>query len=247
MPTRLTPLSPAEVLHEDNHLLVLDKRAGVPTMGAEGREETMVELAADYLREKYNKPGKVFIGVVSRIDRLVSGVLIFARTSKCAARLSQQFRDRSPEKKYLAIVEGELPLAANSWVTVRHEVRKNESLQRMEVVPNGIAGQIAELRYRVLTSSRLRSVLEVELLTGRKHQIRLQVSALGHPILGDKKYGATTKFSIGAAASIALHCASMTIEHPTLKEPVELRSPVGRLWKSAVNSDEIASIGDDWA
>lgn len=223
-------LGPSDVLYEDNHLLVIDKPAGIATMGAEAGDHTIARMAATYLKKKYNKPGNVFIGVVSRIDRLVSGVLVLARTSKCAARLSEQFRQREPQKRYIAIVDGRVDLstATNGWLNLTDHVRKKESEQRMEVVPGDWKGaQTAQLRLRCMGTWRSQSLIEVELLTGRKHQIRLQLSALGHPILGDRKYGSTRKFSPG----IALHSYSLSLKHPTRDESLRFISEPTRHWQ----------------
>lgn len=213
------------VLYEDNHLLVVDKPSGLPTMGAESGAATAVTLAAAYLKQRYHKPGNVFVGVVSRLDSLVSGALVLARTSKAASRLSEQFRDQTTEKRYLAWVEGYLE--APQWLELRDWVCKNEARQRMEVASAKTAGaQEAALRVQTLTKQPKRTLVAVDLLSGRKHQIRLQLAAHGHPILGDRKYGATTSFPRG----IALHCHELTIEHPTRKERMTFTAPVPKYW-----------------
>lgn len=220
-------LAPFSVLYEDNHLLVVNKSAGVATMGSESGIPTVARSAAGYLKRKYDKPGNVFVGVVSRLDRLVSGVLVLARTSKSARRLSEQIRDRSVQKRYLAWVEHDLFGQTTEWSVLEHWVRKNDSRQRMEAVQAGSSGaQHAKLRYRVIESTPKNSLVEVDLLTGRKHQIRLQFSELGHPILGDRKYGSQRNWNSG----IALHSFSLQFQHPTRKEPLRFWAPPQSPW-----------------
>lgn len=214
------------VLYEDNHLLVVDKPAGLATMGATSGTPTVVTWAAAYIKQRYHKPGNVFVGVVSRLDRLVSGVLVLARTSKAASRLSAQFREQSTEKRYLAWVEGKFP-GGEEWTELQDWVIKDEARQRMRVAVAGAAGaQSATLRVRVIAAQPARTQLEIDLLTGRKHQIRLQLSHHGHPILGDFKYGAKPRFPQG----IALHCHQLAIEHPTRKEPLRFEAPPPDYW-----------------
>ena len=220
-----------DVLYEDNHLLVLDKPAGVATMGAVAEETTAAKLAAAYLKQKYNKPGNVFIGVVSRLDSRVSGVLILARTSKGASRLSEQIRTRKVEKEYLAWVEN-APEPSATWRTASHWLRKNDSRHRMEVVSQSSSAQQAELRWRCMARHKNSALLAIELITGRKHQIRVQLAELGMPIIGDAKYGAeremVARISFGAA--IALHCRRQAVKHPTRDEVLEFKSDPVRHW-----------------
>jgi 23S rRNA pseudouridine1911/1915/1917 synthase len=217
-------LSPLDVLFEDNHLLVINKRAGMATMGVTEDEPSVAKLAKEYLKLKYHKPGKVYLGVVSRIDALVSGVLVFARTSKAAARLSEQFRERETSKVYWAVVE-HLPRSQSQELV--HWLRKDERLQRMVVTAaNADGAQQAQLIYRPLQKVVGGELLEVELLTGRKHQIRLQLSAVGSPILGDRKYGSEKQFPHG----IALHSRKLTIAHPVKKDPLEFIAPLPAAW-----------------
>lgn len=228
------------ILFEDNHLLVVDKPAGIATMGALPGESTVVLQAAAYLKKKYNKPGNVFVGVVSRLDSRVSGVLVLARTSKAAGRLSDQIRRRSTQKRYLAWVE--LPTAnaskshevtTSDWIPLRDHLMKNEREQRMQIVaaPNPQSQQ-AELQYRFLANDDKNALLEVDLITGRKHQIRAQLSAAGMPIVGDSKYGSSRKYPGG----IALHCHRLTIMHPTLRKEMSFASsPLGH-WQNPPRS-----------
>ena len=234
---RAQPVSKLSVIYTDNHLLVVDKPAGIATMGTPQDTTTIARQAALYLQQKYNKPGKAFVGVISRIDRLVSGVLVLARTSKAASRISEQLRQQSVEKFYLAIVEGRWPGAgrldsADACSELVDWVAKDERAQRMRVVDaSHPAAQQARLRAQPLAVSGDRTLLKIELLTGRKHQIRLQLAERGTPIWGDQKYGARSRFTKQNA--IALHCQQLTLKHPTTKQSLTFRaSPAGH-WPAA--------------
>ncbi|MFK7737329.1 MAG: RluA family pseudouridine synthase [Pirellulaceae bacterium] len=228
-------LTENDILYEDNHLLVVDKPAGIATMGAEGETETVAKLAAAYLKRKYNKPGNVFIGVVSRLDKPVSGVLVLARTSKAASRLSDQIRRQVTRKRYVAWVSGEVK--GSEWIELTNYVRKNDAKQRMECFDSEASGhqsgkmQLAELRALPLVSDGRTSLLRVELLTGRKHQIRIQLAHYGTPILGDRKYGVDAGApNWKSRTGIALHASELEIEHPTRKEKMVFRSSPLSLW-----------------
>jgi 23S rRNA pseudouridine1911/1915/1917 synthase len=219
------PPSRLNVLFEDNHLLVVNKPAGLPTQGAAEGEPSLCEWAKEYLKEKYNKPGNVYVGVVSRVDSLVTGVVVLARTSKGAARLSDQFRTgEGIEKTYLAIVEKPPPTPTG---ICEDYVWKDDPAHRMRVVKAGTpGGQLAKLSYETLKKLGQYTLLEVHLETGRKHQIRLQLAERGCAILGDRKYGAKTPFPDG----IALHSRRLTIMHPTKKEKMTFEAPVPASW-----------------
>ena len=216
---------PLRILYEDNHLLAVFKPAGVATMGVQPGEPSLIQQAKQYLKQKYHKPGNVYLGVVSRLDALVSGVIIFARTSKAAARLTEQFKARAVEKTYWAVIEGTgLPAAGtfDDWLL------KDEAAQRMRAVKAGTSGaQAARLSFRRLRELPDATLVEVQLETGRKHQIRVQFAARGHAILGDKKYGGRRAFPGG----IALHARQLCLSHPITKEAVDLVAPLGELWK----------------
>jgi 23S rRNA pseudouridine1911/1915/1917 synthase len=216
---------PLNVLYEDNHLLVVNKPAGVPTMGVGEDEESLVTLAKAYLKEKYEKPGNVYIGVVSRLDALATGVVVLARTSKAAARLTEQFRSGGVEKIYLAIVSGTPDPASGrceNWVY------KDDRRQRMFVgTADSPGAQVARLTYATRMKLARGTLLEVQLETGRKHQIRLQLAELGHPIWGDKKYGSREPFAEG----IALHSRRLVIEHPVKKSRLEFVAPLPPIWR----------------
>ena len=214
-----------DVLYEDNHLLVVNKPAGLPTQGVVEGAASVVTLAKTYLKQKYKKPGNVYLGVVSRLDASTSGVLVLARTSKAAARLAAQFREHETEKIYWALVERppEPPVGELS-----HWVLKNDRQRRMEVVPPRTRGaQHAKLAYQTLRAEKQRALVEVHLHTGRKHQIRLQLATIGCPVLGDRKYGSRAEFPAGG---IALHAKRLAIEHPTTKERLEFQAPAPQAW-----------------
>jgi len=219
-------LTPLRVVYEDNHLLIVNKPAGLPTMGVAPDRPSLLEVAREYLREKYRKPGNVYLGAVSRLDAPVSGLVVFARTSKAAARLSAQFRDREVDKIYLAIVSGRLP---PSQAILENWVDKDERHRRMHIrEQGGGSAQVARLSYRRLDLVEGRSLVEVRLETGRKHQIRLQLAHAGYPIVGDRKYGSREPFPVG----IALHSWTLAVEHPTLRTLVELTVEPPAAWKN---------------
>lgn len=216
------------VIYEDNHLLALNKPAGWVSQGAAPGQPNVLDWAKDYLREKYHKPGNVYLGVVSRLDASSSGVLLLARTSKAAARLSEEFRERRVEKIYWALVTGHIEPAAGTLVDF---IADDEPRPRMRVVPEGHAdgeAKRAELRYRVRSQLAGASWLEIELVTGRKHQIRVQLAARGHAVVGDRKYGAGQSFPEG----IALHARELSVAHPVRDERIRLVAPVPEAWRT---------------
>ncbi len=201
------------VLHEDNHLLVVEKPAGLATQGVAEGTPSVLTLAKDYLKRQYHKPGNVYLGVVSRLDSTVSGVLVLARTSKAADRLTKQFQSGQVEKTYWALVS-KPPVPPRGELS--HWVLKNDRERCMQVVPPRTPGaQHARLSYQTLAKQLKGTLVEVHLHTGRKHQIRLQLATIGCPILGDRKYGSRQPF---AQDAIALHCVRLAFEHPTTKE-----------------------------
>lgn len=217
------------ILHEDNHCLALNKPAGLLTMGDHTGEPTLVDVARDYLREKYQKPGNVFVGVVHRLDRPVSGVVLFARTSKGASRLSEQFRTHSIEKKYLALVEGSVTQPRGE---LRDRLHKNEDRNFVSVVKGDQDGQDCILRYERLDRFGRFSLLQIEPQTGRSHQIRVQLASRGWHIVGDRKYGST----VSAEGFIALHAQSLGFLHPTTKEPLTVSCREPDAWQSFMSS-----------
>ena len=214
------------VLYEDNHLLAVVKPAMLPTMGVSADKPSLLMLAKDYIRHKYQKPGNVYLGTVSRLDAPVTGVVLFARTSKAAARLTEQFRSRQVEKLYWAVV----PRAMNpDEGTLIDWLRKDDRHRRMHVVREDQPGaRQARLRYRNLRQLAGGVLIEVYLETGRKHQIRLQLGSRGCPVLGDRKYGG---FPQDFAVGIALHARRLVIEHPVRRAQLVLEAPLPDSWK----------------
>jgi 23S rRNA pseudouridine1911/1915/1917 synthase len=221
----MNPPPQLHVLFEDNHLLVLVKPAGLPTMGTPEGMPTLLTLAKQYVKQRYQKPGNVYLGVVSRLDAPVTGIVLFARTSKAAARLTEQFRSRAIEKTYWAMVEGIIEPAdgrLTDWL------RQDERHRRMHIVGSTMPdAKEARLAYRRLSVVRGNSLVEIQLETGRKHQIRLQLSHHGHPVIGDRKYGSRTPFPQG----IALHARRLAIAHPTTGARLEFEAPLPTAWR----------------
>jgi 23S rRNA pseudouridine1911/1915/1917 synthase len=214
-----------DILFEDNHCLALNKPAGAVSAHYQGKEETLDRLAKVYLKEKYRKPGNVFVGIVHRIDRPVSGVLLFARTSKAAARLAQQFREGTIEKIYWAVVEGDLGTAAGS---LEDWLLKDRTTGRVEVVePQTPKARQSLLHFARRATHEDLTWLEIRPQTGRTHQLRVQLAHAGHPIYGDAKYGSIHTFK----GAIALHARSLTFLHPVRYEPITLTAPVSSAWR----------------
>jgi 23S rRNA pseudouridine1911/1915/1917 synthase len=223
-----------DILYEDNHCLAVLKPAGVLSTHYQGREETLDRAVKAYLKSKYHKPGNVFLGVVHRLDRVVSGVLLFARTSKAAARLAQQFREGSIEKIYWAVVEGEVQRMAGTledWLRKQGErgcVSAPNASTRVEVVEPGDKGaRQSLLHYHRRAVHDGLTWLEIRPQTGRRHQLRVQLSHHGHPIYGDAKYGSLHTFG----RAIALHARALTFLHPIRNEPIALTAELPRSWR----------------
>ena len=217
------------VLYEDNHIIVINKAAGEIVQGDKTGDKSLCDTMKQYIKEKYAKPGNVFIGLPHRLDRPVSGVVVFAKTSKALERLNTMFRDGDVKKIYWAITKGR-PMPAegeiDSWI-LRNEKMNKSFAYRKEVD----GSKHALLNYRTLASSDNYTLIEVELKTGRHHQIRCQLSAMGCPIKGDLKYGAKRSNPDG---SISLHARYVEFVHPVSKQPIKITAPVpnDRLWQS---------------
>ncbi|GIX04162.1 MAG: RNA pseudouridine synthase [Planctomycetaceae bacterium] len=211
-----------QVIFEDNHCLVVNKPAGWLTMGDRTGEISLCDWCRDYLREKYQKPGAVFLGVVHRLDRPVSGVVLLARTSKAASRLCAQFRERTVSKCYWAVVEGTPPLQG----VLEDLLVKDRRQNRVRV--RGTTGQVARLTFRRVANDGKFSLLAIELITGRSHQIRVQLGSRHWPIVGDHKYGSRIAFQPG---ELALHARELGWGHPTRPEWICVRAPVPVRWR----------------
>jgi 23S rRNA pseudouridine1911/1915/1917 synthase len=266
-------LPPLAVLHEDNHLLVVVKPAGLLVQGDNTGDVTLLEIAKQWLIQKYKKPGNAFLGLVHRLDRPVAGVVVLAKTSKAASRLSTQFRERTVQKFYLAVVEGRVTPASG---TLTHYIKKRLSNRRVQIANQPFPdGSKAELSYKMLeeiaipgqhvtddghhlqggvhlnqleatskvdsnsVTSLVYSLLQVQIHTGRHHQIRAQLSYLRHPIAGDRKYGARTMLP---NKDLALFASQITILHPTQKTEMTFRAEPPDKWPWTLFSSLSASL-----
>lgn len=217
-----------EVLYEDNHVIIVNKSASDIVQGDKTGDVTMPDKIKEFLKEKYNKPGNVFCGVVHRLDRPTSGAVVFAKTSKALSRLNEQFRDKSTRKVYWAVVEQEPKEKAGELV---HYLKKNEKQNKAYASLTETPGsKKASLEYKLIAKSDKYFLLEIELHTGRHHQIRVQLATIGCVIKGDVKYGARRSNTDG---SIHLHARFLEINHPTTKEVIKITAPVPDepLWK----------------
>jgi 23S rRNA pseudouridine1911/1915/1917 synthase len=216
------------VLFEDNHLLILNKRAGDIVQGDKTGTEPLLEKAKAYIKVKHNKPGNVYLGLPHRLDQPVSGAVIFSRTSKSLARLNQMLQDREITKIYWAVVKNRPP--DDEALLVHHMSRNREKNKSYAFSSPRKDSQKAELKFKVIASSDHYHLLEVELLTGRHHQIRSQLSVIGCPIKGDLKYGAPRP---NDDASIHLHARKLLFTHPVSAEELEIIAPVPNdpLWE----------------
>ncbi|MFM7327405.1 MAG: RluA family pseudouridine synthase [Bacteroidota bacterium] len=219
-----------DVLFEDNHLIAVNKPAGLLVQGDETGDTTLSDIVKAYIAERYQKPGAVFLGTIHRIDRPVSGLVVFARTSKALTRMNELFRSRDITKRYLAVVEGRPAVAEQTLV---HWLTKNEGANRATAYKKETPGALrCELNYRVLGTNGGRSLVEVQPLTGRSHQIRCQLAAIGCPITGDLKYGAPEPMP---DKSICLHARSLSFIHPVTKVPLTITAPApgSVIWHAA--------------
>ena len=212
------------ILYLDNHLIAACKPAGVLTQADDSGDESLMDQVKAWIKIEFNKPGNVFLGLIHRLDRNVSGVVLFARTSKGASRLSEQFRDKTTEKFYRAIVEGK---PEPEQASLSHHLRKEKTLKSTVFQRPGKDTQHAELEYKTLKDYESTRLLEIKLHTGRFHQIRAQFAFIGHPILGDKKYGAVTTLP---ERQIALYAHRLIFKHPISKEKVCVESSPPPFW-----------------
>lgn len=209
-----------QVLFEDNHIVVVNKRAGDITQGDKTGDKPLSDVVKEYIKDKYNKPGKVFLGVVHRLDRPTSGIIIFARTSKSLERLNKMLRDKNIHKTYWAVVKN--GIEKNS-ATLTNFLKKDPKKNKSFVYKKEIQGcKKAILHYKLIKKLDNYSLLEIDLETGRHHQIRTQLSAIGHPIKGDLKYGFSRSNKDG---SIHLHARKIQFTHPVSKEEINIIAP----------------------
>ena len=209
-----------EVVYEDNHIIAVNKKPSQIVQEDKTGDKPLIELVKDYLKVKYNKPGEVFLGVVHRIDRPVSGLVIFARTSKAQTRLNEMLKTHEINKTYIAIVKNKPAIESDriSNYILRNTKQNKSYIYQKEVKDS----QVAELNYKLIGSSDNYHLLQIELITGRHHQIRAQLSAIGCPIKGDLKYGAPRS---NEDASICLHSYKMEFLHPIKKEQIIITAP----------------------
>lgn len=229
------PLAP-QILYEDNHLMIINKRPSEIVQGDKSGDVTLLDTVKAYLRVKYSKPGEVFLGLVHRIDRPVSGAVILAKTSKALTRLNQMLQDREIRKVYWAVVAKtaaqDLPHSTdeNGWQHLVHFLKRNEKQNKSYAFDIGGPGRVrAEMKFRKIAESDRYDLMEVELITGRHHQIRAQFAAIGIPIRGDLKYGYPRS---NPGGSIHLHARQVEFIHPVKKEKISILAPAppDKLW-----------------
>ena len=213
------------IIFIDNHLIAVTKPAGLLTQPDRNTDESLINQTRQWIKEKYNKPNNIFLGLVHRLDRNVSGVVLFARTSKAASRLSKQFREGTPKKHYRAIVLGKLK---EEHTTLVHYLRKEKSLRATVFPRETPTAKRSELSYEVINALENKSLLEVSLSTGRFHQIRAQMAFIGHPIIGDVKYGAPEPLP---NQEIALYAHKLVFSHPVSNEEITLTAPEPKTWE----------------
>ena len=213
------------IIFIDNHLIAVTKPAGLLTQPDRNTDESLIDQTRQWIKEKYNKPNNIFLGLVHRLDRNVSGVVLFARTSKAASRLSKQFREGTPKKHYRAIVLGKLK---EEHTTLVHYLRKEKSLRATVFPRETPTAKRSELSYEVINALENKSLLEVSLSTGRFHQIRAQMAFIGHPIIGDVKYGAPEPLP---NQEIALYAHKLVFSHPVSNEEITLTAPEPKTWE----------------
>jgi 23S rRNA pseudouridine1911/1915/1917 synthase len=209
-----------QILHEDNHLIVVNKRVGDIVQGDKTGDKPLSEVVKEYIKDKYNKPGEVFLGVVHRLDRPTTGIVVFARTSKALTRMNELFSNRETQKTYWAIVKNKPSKEEDNLVHyIKRNEKNNTSKAHIKEVPES---KLASLDYKVFKELNNYFALEINLHTGRHHQIRAQLSAIGSPIKGDLKYGFDRSNPDGG---IHLHARKLTFVHPVTKETITITAP----------------------
>ena len=210
-----------QILHEDNHILVVNKRVGDIVQGDKTGDKPLNEIVKEYIKDKYNKPGEVFLGVVHRLDRPTTGIVVFARTSKALTRMNELFSNRETQKTYWAIVKNKPSKTQDKLVHyLKRNEKNNTSKAHLKEVPES---KLASLDYTIIKELQNYFALEINLHTGRHHQIRAQLAAIGSPIKGDLKYGFDRSNPDGG---IHLHARKLIFIHPVTKEDIALIAPV---------------------
>ena len=232
-----TPHEGLKILYLDNHVLCINKPPGLLSQGDSTGDPSVVLLGKQYLKQKFAKPGNVFLALVHRLDRPASGAMVLARTSKAASRLSAAFRERRVDKRYLALVCGRLK-GRGEWEDWLIKERP-----RVQVVESTAPrGKIARLRWRAGRIQGGCTIVDVELETGRPHQIRCQFGHRGYPILGDIRYSATREFD---GRNLALHCYRLSVPHPTTRVTLDIEAPLPRIWSEFASPGMLADPGLD--
>ena len=209
-----------QVLHEDNHIIVINKRVGDIVQGDKTGDKPLSEVVKEYIKDKYNKPGDVFLGVVHRLDRPTTGIVMFARTSKALERLNKMFSERETQKTYWAVVKNKPPKQEDNLIHfLKRNPQNNTSKAHLKEVPDS---KKASLDYKIISELKNYFALEINLHTGRHHQIRSQLSAIGSPIKGDLKYGFDRSNPDGG---IHLHARKLKFVHPVTKKSIEIIAP----------------------
>ncbi|MCT4636268.1 MAG: RluA family pseudouridine synthase [Bacteroidales bacterium] len=225
-----------DIIYEDNHIIAVNKKCGEIVQGDKTEDSPLVEDVREFIRRKYDKPGNVFCGLIHRLDRPVSGVVLFAKTSKALTRMNKLFNDKKISKKYWAIVKDKPPVEEE---TLEHYILKNSVKNKSYVYDyEKKNSKRSSLTYKMMYGSNNYYMLEIDLHTGRHHQIRAQLASIGCPIKGDLKYGFARSNKNGG---IDLHARSIEFEHPTKKEPIKIIAPPpakDNLWKDILESVE---------
>ena len=218
-----------QILHEDNHLIVVNKRVGDIVQGDKTGDKPLSDVVKEYIKEKYNKPGEVFLGVVHRLDRPTTGIVVFARTSKALSRMNELFSNRETQKTYWAVVKNKPEKSQDKLVHyIKRNEKNNTSKAHLNEVPDS---KLASLEYKIIKELTNYTALEIELHTGRHHQIRAQLAAIGSPIKGDLKYGFDRSNPDGG---IHLHARKLCFTHPVSKEAITIIAPTPDdvIWKA---------------
>ena len=218
-----------QVIHEDNHLIVVNKRVGDIVQGDKTGDKPLSDIVKEYIKEKYNKPGEVFLGVVHRLDRPTTGIVVFARTSKALSRMNELFSNRATQKTYWAVVKNKPVKSQDKLVHyIKRNEKNNTSKAHLNEVPDS---KLASLEYKIIKELTNYTALEIELHTGRHHQIRAQLAAIGSPIKGDLKYGFDRSNPDGG---IHLHARKLCFTHPVSKEAITIIAPTPDdvIWKA---------------